>query len=174
MDPGTATFGLKMISYTSTSFVIRWNNTMPELPDAKVVFTGSDGQEVTWTDKSPTASGYEVTISGFSDYPVQVYLQEIAGPFRKSETIRLKNEGNVDTGDTQIKAVYRLKEPFVPTAPVMVDRVRDSMFMRKFGMRIACPRFFEDNTEPNLEIKISRVRMALYPVGARYDIGSRK
>jgi hypothetical protein len=169
---GTALYGLRMYSYTDTSFTIGWNNGMPGLPDVTVFFKGSDGRHIEWTDRSPTASGYEVTVSGFSDYPVDVYLQEVVDKSKTSETIQLYNSGDQKNGSTEIKAVYRLKEPFVPEAPMMVDRVRDSMFMRKFGIRIACPRVFVGVTEPDYDANISRVKMALYPMGARYDIGS--
>jgi hypothetical protein len=171
---GGVEFGLRLVSYTDTSFTIDWNNTMPGLPDVYVTFMGSNGKVIQWAGGSAVVQGWEVTIMGFGDYPVWVELQEIKSPFRISERMTVIAEGQVDNGATQIKAVYRLKEPFVPEAPMMVDRVRDSMFMRKFGIKIACPSVFVEVTEPTLEVKISRVKMALYPVGARYDLGSRR
>jgi hypothetical protein len=172
--PGTAFFGLEMAAYTKTSFDLTWNNGIQELPNVDIIFTDKDGVKRTWVDAAPSGRGNYVTISGFSGYPVSIMLQETVGAKRSSETLKLYEDGQEQRGFTQIKAVYKAKELFIPEAPLMVDRVRDTMFMRQFGMKIEYPVLFIQNKAVNVDVEITRVRLALYPVGARYDMGSRR
>jgi hypothetical protein len=176
-EGGQIQMGLEVVKYNDESFDIRWDNGIVQLPDVDVYFKGNDGVAHQWVDpKTAKARGNEVTISGFGGYPVVIWLQKTSNPNPgKSETLQLVAAGTEANGDTRVKAVYKIKEPFVATAPMMVDRVRDSMFMREFALRIATPQAFSSgDSYISVQTEILRVKMGLYPVGARYDMGSRK
>jgi hypothetical protein len=171
---GQQLWDLAPSNYAFDSIDINWNPNFPQVPNVQIYFEGADGVPHTWRSADPSETGRGITLSGFQGYPLIVQMTETGGLFRISEEIIVIADGVQEGGTTLIQAKYVQKQPFVPSAPMMVDRVRDNLFMRQFQMSLTIPFIsVQGAIARDVDFTVQSVKIGLYPVGARIDTGGR-